>query len=110
MSRASGGDGAVVDIFDSEWVDRLPAEQIPKTLNQLAAVQSRLAARLAMMPQRGVASHDALVDAPTLAKRLGVPESHIRTLQRSGAIPSIKIGAKYVRFRVADVEAALKAE
>jgi excisionase family DNA binding protein len=96
----------MADIFDTAWVDRLPAEQIPKTLNQLAAVQSRLAARLAMVPARSAAYDDALVDAPALAKRLGVPESHVRTLQRSGTIPFIKIG-KYIRFSLASVEAAL---
>lgn len=94
---------------DPSWVDQLPTEQIPKALVQLAGLHCRLAARLAMAPQPGVASADALVNAPTLAKRLGVPESHVRTLQRAGTIPSVRVGAKYIRFSIAAVAAALKA-
>jgi excisionase family DNA binding protein len=94
---------------DHLWVDQLPTEQIPKALNELAGLHSRLAARLVRAP-RSTPDSDALVDAPTLAARLGVPESHVRTLQRNGTIPFIQIG-KYIRFRVAAVEAALsKAE
>ena len=91
---------------DYSWVDQLPTEQIPKALNELAGLHSRLAARLVMAP-RSAPNNDALVDAPTLARRLGVPESHVRTLQRAGTIPFVRVGAKYIRFRPSDVEAAL---
>jgi len=93
--------------FDSAWVEHVPPERIPHILSELANVQAALAARLAMAPPAAPAPAD-LVDAPALAKRLGVPESHVRTLQRAGAIPSRRIG-KYVRFNVVDVEAALTA-
>lgn len=87
------------------WAASLPAERVPQVLAQLAALQTALAARLAAAP--APATDDILVDAPECARRLGVPESHIRTLQRAGAIPSVRVGAKYIRFRIADVEAAL---
>ena len=92
---------------DTAWAKNLPVESIPAALSQLAALQGSLAARLAMTPRSGVASGDDLLDAPALAKRLGVPGTHVRTLQRAGAIPFVRVGAKYIRFRLADVEAAL---
>ena len=98
------------DIPNTDWANNLPVELVPKVLSQLAALQAALAARLAMAPRQPAALDDALVDAPTLAKRLGVPESHVRTLQRTGAIPHVRVGVKYVRFCVAEVEAALAAK
>jgi len=48
-------------------------------------------------------SRPQLVDASTLAARLAVPESHVRSMQRSGQIPCVRVGAKYIRFNVAEV-------
>src|SRR5262245_51094206 len=47
----------------------------------------------------------ALVDAKTMAERLGVPESQVEQLARAGSIPSILIG----RYRRYDPCAVLKA-
>jgi len=44
-----------------------------------------------------------------LADRLGVNESFIRSEARAERIPSVKLGARYVSFRFADVERALAA-
>ncbi len=94
------------EIPNCEWALRLPEDQIPKALALIAALQGALAARLATpAPSRLVPN--ALVDARELAQRLGVPESHIRTLQRAGAIPCVRVGAKYIRFDIAAVAAAL---
>ncbi len=44
-----------------------------------------------------------LLDAPELAKRLGVPESWVREQARLGNLPSFRLG-HYVRFRLEEVE------
>jgi excisionase family DNA binding protein len=44
--------------------------------------------------------------ADVLAERLGVPESWVRTEERAGRIPSVRLG-RYVRFKLSDVEHAL---
>jgi excisionase family DNA binding protein len=47
-----------------------------------------------------------LLTAGELAERLGVPESWVRTEERAGRIPSVRLG-KYVRFKLSDVERTL---
>ncbi len=77
VNQVSGGaDGRS---SDPSWVDQLPTEQIPKALVQLAGLHCRLAARLAMAPQPGVASADALVERAHARKAVGrsrVTRSH----------------------------------
>jgi len=88
-----------------DWANNLEVESIPKTLIQLAALSSVCAARL---PGTGTpTTSDVLIDAPALAQLLGCPESHVRTLARSGKIPFTRVGSKYIRFDAAAVRAAL---
>jgi hypothetical protein len=47
-----------------------------------------------------------LVTAGELAKHLNLPESWVRTEERLGRIPSVRLG-KYVRFRLSEVEHTL---
>jgi hypothetical protein len=54
------------------------------------------------------AESEGLVDAPTLAKHLDVKVSWVRTEQRAGRIPSVLVG-RYVKFRLSEALAALKA-
>jgi excisionase family DNA binding protein len=56
----------------------------------------------------GETARDAknLLRAGELAERLNVPESWVRTEERAGRIPSIRL-RKYVRFKLNDVERAL---
>jgi excisionase family DNA binding protein len=51
---------------------------------------------------------DRLVDAATVADRLGVPVSWVRQSTRSGAIPHLRFG-KYVRYDLDDVTAWIAA-
>lgn len=53
---------------------------------------------------------DSLVDARTLAKKLGQATSSIYRLSRSGAIPSFKAGprGRGVRFDLNEVRQALR--
>jgi excisionase family DNA binding protein len=55
----------------------------------------------------GESARDAknLLTAGELAERLGVPESWVRTEERAGRIPSVRLG-RYVRFKLSDVEQA----
>jgi excisionase family DNA binding protein len=47
-----------------------------------------------------------LLTAGELAERLNLPESWVRTEERAGRIPGLRLG-RYVRFRLRDVERAL---
>jgi excisionase family DNA binding protein len=96
-----------VAIPDHVWATRLPVDQIPGALCGLAALSAVLAARLtAEKPAPpAAASIEALVDAPEMAKRLGVAESWVRTEQRAGRLPFLRLG-RYIRFRPAEVIAA----
>jgi excisionase family DNA binding protein len=47
-----------------------------------------------------------LLTAGELAERLNLPESWVRTEERAGRIPSVRLG-KYVRFKLSDVERTL---
>ena len=48
-----------------------------------------------------------LLDANQVADKLGVPVSWVREQSRLGNIPVIKLG-RYCRYRLAEVEAAIK--
>lgn len=48
-----------------------------------------------------------LLDAKEVARRLGVPESWVRSNTRTGAIPHVALG-RYKRYRWSDVEAWLE--
>ena len=76
----------------------------------VSAVLAACAARLLETSEDppAPASASELLDAPALAKRLGVFESWIRTKYRKGDIPGKRFG-RYIRFDLAAVEAALAA-
>ncbi len=91
-----------------EWVGRISLDQIPGLLVLLA---TRL---LAETTPKQNAPHDAalehakeqLLNASELAQHLHLPESWVRTEERLGRLPSVRLG-KYVRFRLSDVERTL---
>jgi hypothetical protein len=49
-----------------------------------------------------------LVDACVVAGHLAVPLSWVRSETRAGRLPRIRVG-RYLRYRIADVEAAIAA-
>lgn len=57
--------------------------------------------------QTPVSGAPALVDADALAQALALPRSWLMSQARQGKIPCIRKG-KYVRFNIAEVEAALR--
>jgi excisionase family DNA binding protein len=97
-------DAAVVD-----WARRINVDQIPSVLVFLAGrlLTEPAAGRKSEHNGSGAReSEERLLKACELAERLGVPESWVRTEERAGRIPSVRLG-KYVRFRLRDIERAL---
>lgn len=89
-----------------EWARRISLDQIPGLLLVLA---SRLLVETTAKTneqESKTGSAINLVTASELAAHLNLPESWIRTEERLGRIPSVRLG-KYVRFRLSDVERAL---
>jgi len=88
-------------------VAAVPRERIPAVLLALSARLINDDGEPAPEARRPPLTSD-LVDAVQMANRLGVPPSWVRYETRAGRLPSVRIG-RYVRYRPADVEAALAA-
>jgi excisionase family DNA binding protein len=97
-----------IDAAVAEWTRRIPVDQIPSVLAFLSArlLAEGSASRNSEHNCAGARDAEKLLMADELAERLGVPESWVRSEQRAGRIPSVRLG-KYVRFRLSDVERAL---
>lgn len=96
----------VRSIDDLSWVATLNTADIPKALVQVSALQSALAARLVGAESRASVSSE-LLDAPALARRMGVCVSQIYAMARADEIPHVKVG-RYVRFDECAVRTALE--
>ncbi len=100
--------------LDGETVERLSAAETTALLAQIAGEQIRLAAvqvsllarLLALQAQPGPA--EELLDMPTVAKLLGLPESKVREMGRAGQLPVTRIG-KYTRVRRSVIQALMTA-
>jgi len=99
-------------VSDPSRAKGLVLESVPELLTQLASRVAALktvegALLSLMLSQRIVArslgNASGLLDAPTLARLFGVPESWVREQARLGNLPSIRLG-HYVRFRLEEVE------
>lgn len=86
-----------------ESLKRIPLEQVPVAISFLSARVMTEAQGLEAERDSGI---EELFTPKQLAKHLNVPESWVRSEQRSGRIPAVRLG-KYVRFRRSEVEAAL---
>ena len=87
----------------------LPAAELPDLIGVLAATQAKVMARLTAPFLAPAPMADELVDADTLADEFGVPATWFRERARQNTLPHRRIG-RYVRFRRADVRAALEAD
>jgi excisionase family DNA binding protein len=97
-----------MDVAVVDWARRIPADQIPCVLAFLSArllAESSSGGRCEHSLERARVAEN-LLTAGELAERLGVPESWVRTEERAGRIPSVRLG-KYVRFKLHDVERTL---
>lgn len=88
-----------------EWAGRISLDQIP---GLLAFLTARLLAETTPKPNAHLdavteRAREELLNASELAQHLHLPESWVRTEERLGRLPSVRLG-KYVRFRMSDVE------
>jgi excisionase family DNA binding protein len=86
-----------------EWAGRISLDQIPGLLLFLAVrwlTETNAKAKEENGPSD---SAEKLLTAGDLAKHLNLPKSWVRTEERLGRIPSVRLG-KYVRFRLSEVE------
>ena len=88
------------------WASRISLDQIPGLLLVLASRWLVETTAKASEQDTKTGSQPNLVTAGALAKHLNLPESWVRTEERLGQIPSVRLG-KYVRFRLSDVERSL---
>jgi len=86
-----------------EWAGRISLDQIPGLLLLLAARWLTETNAKAKEEKGPPDSAEKLLTAGDLAKHLNLPESWVRTEERLGRIPSVRLG-KYVRFRLSEVE------
>jgi hypothetical protein len=89
-----------------EWASRITLDQIPGLLLVLASRWLIGTTAKANEQDTVAGSPPNLVTAGELARHLNLPESWVRTEERLGRIPSVRLG-KYVRFRLSDVERGL---
>jgi excisionase family DNA binding protein len=91
----------------AELAARIPTDQIPIVVASLL-LRFWTERNTSHDDHSGVRQSDPtnLLTAPQLAERLDVPESWVRSEERAGRLPSLRLG-KYVRFRWAEVERAL---
>ncbi len=97
------------DLALVEWAARISLDQIPGLLMVLASRWLVETTAKANEQDSKTGSPPNLVTAGELARHLNLPESWVRTEERLGRIPSVRLG-KYVRFRLSDVERALAQE
>ena len=99
-------------IADPARANGLSFEVLPQLLAEVAsrgvaltALQGTLLSLILSRRDGGHGSNapSGLLDAPQLAKLLGVPESWVREQARLGNLPSFRLG-HYVRFRPEEVE------
>jgi excisionase family DNA binding protein len=97
-----------MDVAVVDWARRIPVDQIPCVLAFLSARLLAEGGSNRRYEHNGETARDAenLLTAGELAERLNLPESWVRTEERAGRIPSLRLG-KYVRFRLRDIERSL---
>jgi excisionase family DNA binding protein len=98
---------------DPASAGNLPERTLKALLAKCLVVQGALATRLLDKSSAGTdvgieeQMNQPFADAKEMARLLRVHESWVRSEQRHGRIPFVRVG-RYVRFRPADVERALE--
>jgi excisionase family DNA binding protein len=97
-----------IDATVVDWAKRIPVDQIPCVLAFLSARLLAEGGSSRSCEHNGESARDAenLLTAGELAERLNLPESWVRTGERAGRIPGVRLG-RYVRFKLSDIERAL---
>jgi excisionase family DNA binding protein len=95
-------ESAIVD-----WASGIPLEQIAPLMAFLAArLLTEKTTEHKKELRHSAQGAEQLLTANGLAECLGVPESWVRTEERTGRIPGVRLG-KYVRFKLSEVERVL---
>lgn len=91
-------------------VEAVPEEALPDLVGILEVAKARAIRRLCVPPVavQLAKTDDKLVDAPGMARLLGLPEHWVRDNARRRRIPSLKVG-HYVVFDPSEVMAAVRA-
>jgi excisionase family DNA binding protein len=89
-----------------EWAKGIRIDQIPGLLLFLVARWLAETRPKTDVECNALSEAEKLLTAGEVAKHLNVPESWVRTEERLGRIPSVRLG-KYVRFRLSEVEYTL---
>jgi excisionase family DNA binding protein len=88
---------------DPTLVHELSLEICAALATKAAAVVATLSGRILIASaaggDQGAGNDSPLLDIPTVAKLLRVPQSYAYELARRGELPTVKIGPKYVRVR-----------
>ncbi len=97
---------------DPSSAAKLPESTLKALLAKCSVVQGALTTQLLDRKPAGADSSatapitNPLLNAKEMARLLSVHESWVRTEQRAGRIPFVKVG-RYVRFQPSEVERAL---
>jgi excisionase family DNA binding protein len=97
-----------MDAATVDWAKCIPVGQIPCVLAFLSArlLAEGSSSRTCEHNSESARDTGNLLTAGELAERLNLPESWVRTEERAGRIPSVRLG-RYVRFKLSDIERAL---
>jgi len=100
-----------------EAVDQLPPEALSGFAMHLAALQARVAVRIASATQGENCRRPAqdtedsqLLTVAQVADVFAVPVGCVRDLLRRGALPTVRVGRKYVRVHRADIQDYIAAQ
>jgi hypothetical protein len=94
-------DPALIQLADTIAVDQIPALLVLLAARLLAETGTRVIEKKDLDR-----CTEAFVTASDLARHLNLPQSWVRTEERLGRLPSVRLG-KYIRFKVSEVERAL---
>lgn len=90
-------------------VQAAPVERLPELLGRIESVRVLGLARLTAPAQTPAPSaDDPLLSLPEVAAILAVPVEHARELGRRGALPTVRVGERYVRVRRTALERFLR--
>ena len=113
----STADPNVLGLPPVEVVDSLLPEALPGLAMYLAALQARVATRMASATQGENSRRHAqdtedtqLLTAAQVADVLVVPVSCVRDLLSRGMLPTVRVGRKYVRVHRADLRDYIAAQ
>jgi excisionase family DNA binding protein len=96
-------DSSLIQVAASVSLDQIPGLVMVLTSRWLVETDAKARE---LKEQGATRSAEKLLTSGELAIHLNLPESWVRTEERQGRIPGVRLG-KYVRFRLSEVEKSL---